>query len=306
MQTSASSGRAPHVVVLGSEKGGSGKSTLAMHLAVALMKSGQRVATVDLDSRQQSLTRYMAQRRGWAQRARIALDLPQQHHVVERGGGCGRGESEDDESAALTEIVRQAERSSDFILVDTPSSDTFLMRIAHLMADTLVTPLNDSFVDFDVLGRVDPVSHAVTGTGHYADMVRDARRQRRTVDGAATDWVVLRNRLTASASPGIQPVRDALHDLSGQIGFRTADGIAERPLYRDLFPRGLTALDDLDEDTLGTRPTLAHLTARDEVLQVLDVLKLRLDEKARDRAVARAEWLSVAHRPLELSELVGN
>src|SRR5437868_11157748 len=65
-----------HVVVLGNEKGGSGKSTTALHIAVALLKAGQRVATIDLDCRQQSFTRYLDNRRAWAQRTGLNLELP--------------------------------------------------------------------------------------------------------------------------------------------------------------------------------------------------------------------------------------
>src|ERR1035437_8822946 len=72
-----------HVVVLGNEKGGSGKSTTALHIAVALLKAGQRVATVDLVSRQKSFTHYIENRRAWGERARVKLDLPT-HYWVER------------------------------------------------------------------------------------------------------------------------------------------------------------------------------------------------------------------------------
>ena len=55
-----------------------------------------------------------------------------------------------------------------------------------------------------------------------------------------------------------------------RLGFRAVDGFAERVVYREFFPRGLTALDDLDEETLGTRPSLSHVTAREEVETLLD------------------------------------
>ena len=51
--------KSAHVVVVGNEKGGSGKSTTAIHVAIALLKAGQKVATIDLDSRQKSLTHYV-------------------------------------------------------------------------------------------------------------------------------------------------------------------------------------------------------------------------------------------------------
>src|SRR5499425_1315291 len=185
-----------HVVVLGNEKGGSGKSTTAMHIAVGLLKAGQRVATIDLDSRQKTLTRYVENRRAWARRARIELELPTHYHV-QRGEGVRVDENETAEFAGFAEAITAAEHRHDFVVIDTPATDSYLMRLAHSMADTLVTPLNDSFVDFDVLGSIDTSTFAVTGVSHYAEMVRQARRQRRIVDGGSTDWIVVRNRLAA-------------------------------------------------------------------------------------------------------------
>jgi len=164
-----------HVVVLGNEKGGSGKSTTAMHVAVALMNVGQRVATIDLDSRQRSLTRYLENRRSWARHARIALKVPT-HFCVARGSALRLDENEAIEFAGFAEAIGAVEQSHDFVVVDTPGTDSYLTRLAHSMADTLITPLNDSFVDLDVIGTVDAGTYAVTGESHYATMVRDARR----------------------------------------------------------------------------------------------------------------------------------
>ena len=154
------------------------------------------------------------------------------------------------------------------MVVDTPGTDSYLMRLAHSMADTLITPLNDSFVDFDVLGTVDPTTFAVTGESHYAEMVRDARRQRRLIDGARMDWVVVRNRLSTLGSRNKRLVGEGLERAGGSARLPLRDGFAERVIYREFFPRGLTALDNLDEDTLGMRPNLAHVTAREEVMEL--------------------------------------
>ena len=177
------------------------------------------------------------------------------------------------------------------------------MRLAHSMADTLVTPINDSFLDFDVLGTVDPATYSVTGESHYAEMVRDARRKRRQLDGASYDWIVVRNRLSMLGSRNKQLVADSLNDLSFRLGFRSIDGFAERVVYREFFPRGLTALDDLDETTLGTRPSMGHVTAREEVTSLLRQLKLPLDERGRRRAANRAEWFNQVDKPLEVHDI---
>ena len=238
-----------HVIVLGNEKGGSGKSTTAMHVAVALLQAGQRVATVDLDARQSSFTHYVENRRDWAMRAGLNLQHPR-HFCVARGFGERLDEIEAQEFSAFASAVSTVENTHDFVVIDTPGSDSYLMRLAHSMADTLITPLNDSFVDFDVLGSVDATSFELSGVSHYAEMVREARRKRRLIDGGLTDWVVVRNRLSTLGSRNKRLVGAGVEALSKQLGFRPIDGIAERVVYREFFPRGLTALDEIDEATL--------------------------------------------------------
>jgi chromosome partitioning protein len=215
-------------------------------------------------------------------------------------------EIEAQEFAAFAQAVSAVEQSHDFVVIDTPGTDSYMMRLAHSMADTLITPLNDSFVDFDVLGTIDPISFEVAGVSHYADMVREARRQRRLVDGGLTDWVVVRNRLSTLGSRNRRLVGEGVDSLAKQLGFRTVDGFAERVVYREFFPRGLTALDDLNEDTLGLRPTSSHVTCRDEVKILIDSLRLPIDERGKRRASARAEWVAAAAKPLDTYDLLAD
>jgi chromosome partitioning protein len=303
VQSIQESPQSAHVVVLGNEKGGSGKSTTALHIAVALLKAGQRVATIDLDSRQKSFTHYIEYRRAWATRARIELELPT-HYCIARGETGSVEANEAREFANFSKAVAEIEHSHDVVVIDTPGSDTYLMRLAHSMADTLVTPLNDSFVDFDVLATLDPTSFTVTGESHYAEMVRESRRQRRLVDGRLTDWIVVRNRLSTLGSRNKQLMGEGLSELAKRMSFRCVDGLAERVVYREFFPRGLTALDDLDEATLGTRPNMSHVTAREEVIALLNALHLPLSENGKRRAAARAEWYSVMDQPLQVHDVI--
>ncbi|HZL32128.1 MAG TPA: division plane positioning ATPase MipZ [Pseudolabrys sp.] len=303
VQSINKSPQSAHVVVLGNEKGGSGKSTTALHIAVALLKAGQRVATIDLDSRQQSFTHYIENRAAWAERARIKLELPT-HFCVPRADGNSLEANEANEFASFSRAIARIEHSHDVVVIDTPGNDTYLMRLAHSMADTLVTPLNDSFVDFDVLATLDPTNFTVTGESHYANMVREARRHRRLVDGKLTDWIVVRNRLSTLSSRNKKLVGDGIVELSKRMGFRTVDGFAERVVYREFFPRGLTAFDDLDEQTLGIRPNMSHLTAREEVIALLNALHLPMSENGKRRAAARAEWFSVMDQPLQVHDLL--
>jgi chromosome partitioning protein len=287
-----------HVVVLGNEKGGSGKSTLAMHVAVALMQVGQRVATIDLDSRQKSFTRYIEFRRDWAKRTGLDLKIPT-HACIARAPTLKLDDNEAIEAAQFADAISSIEQSHDFVVIDTPGADTHLARLAHSLADTLVTPLNDSFIDFDVLGTLDPINLVVTGEGPYAQMVRDARRQRRELDFVSMDWVVVRNRMSHIGARRDGLVGEGLEQLAARLGFRCTEGFAERVIYRELFPRGLTALDVVEDSEPGTSDV------RQEVLRLIDGLKLPLNENGRRRSAARREWFAAQARPLEMHDFIG-
>jgi chromosome partitioning protein len=197
------------------------------------------------------------------------------------------------------------EDTHNFIVIDTAGTDSHLTRLAHSMANTLITPLNDSFVDFSVLGMVDPETYSVSGESHYARMVREARQQRRLADGAQLDWVVVRNRVSPLESRNMQRVTRGLNELALRLGFRVADALGDRVIYREFFPRGITALDRLDEKTLGARPALSHAMARKELTSLLETLKLPIDEHAQRRAAARAEWDAVRDKPLDVCDMIG-
>ncbi|MBN8995653.1 MAG: AAA family ATPase [Rhizobiales bacterium] len=265
--------RTAHVIVLGNEKGGSGKTTTAMHIAVALLRMGYRVATVDTDSRQRSLTRYVENRARRAAETGLALGLPG-HFVVKLGEGEAMSAIQAQEFSAYVEIIDRIENAYDFVVVDTPASDSYLMRLSHSMADTLVTPINDSFVDLDVLGRIDPHELTLSTVSHYAELVRSSIRHRRLVDGRDTDWIVVRNRLSTLFSRNQTNVIGALRQVAATLGFRVADGITERVIFRELFPIGVTVFDTLDRKTLGVEPRMSHLSARREIRELIASLRL--------------------------------
>ena len=292
---------AAHVIVLGNEKGGSGKSTIAMHVAIALMKAGQRVATVDLDWRQKSLTRYIDIRRDWGRHANLDLEIPT-HSIIARAAAASVADNEAIEAAAFADAISAIEQSHDFVVIDTPGTDIHLARIAHSLADTLITPLNDSFVDFDVLATLDPIDLAVSGEGPYARMVREARRHRRSIDFMRLDWVVARNRMSLSETCKDDFIGRGLDRLTARLGFRSVEGFAERPVYRRLFPRGLTALDEVDANLADARATPGG--AREEVARLIGALRLPLDPAGLRRAQARQEWFAAQASPLEMHEFL--
>jgi chromosome partitioning protein len=291
-----------YVIVAGNEKGGSGKSTIAVHIAVALLKAGQRVATIDIDSRQKSFTHYIQNRVAWCKRNRLDLEIPT-HCLVEQSLGIRADDNEIAEANDFLGKVARLEHKYDFIVIDTPGSDTYLTRLAHTIADTLITPLNDSFLDFDVLATLDPTSFTVTGKSQYAEMVHKARHHRRLVDGQPPDWVVVRNRLSSTDSYNKRNLAKCLKELRLQLECRCVEGFSERVIYREFFPRGLTAL-DINKSTLGKRPSRSHVAARQEVESLLDALKLPINDKGRRRVAARLEWFANRDKPLEVHDIL--
>jgi chromosome partitioning protein len=279
-----------HVIVCGNEKGGSGKTTTAMHLLIELVNAGYKVASIDLDTRQLSLTRYIENRLAWNRRMGMRMPVPD-HYRLERCYGEVVSDNENVELGRFQEILEQTENSHDFIVIDTPGHDSFAMRLAHSMADTLITPINDSYVDFDVLARIDPATFEVTGISHYASMVREARRQRRTVDNGLLDWVVVRNRIAPDRQRQQDRIAASLGELSMRLGCRLADGISERAVFRELFPIGMTALDVLNNRSLGIATAPSFLSARLEIRALLAALKLPIDETGRRLAFARQQWI---------------
>jgi chromosome partitioning protein len=254
-----------HIIVVGNEKGGSGKSTTCMHVATALVRMGHRVGAVDLDLRQRSFGRYLENRRAYAARAGLALPMPDLRDLPPAGA-----EATPDQRLAAT--VEPLLAANDFVVIDCPGSHTRLSQVAHTLADTLITPLNDSFVDFDLLARLDPETGKVTGPSIYAEMVWSARQLRAQAGLRPIDWVVVRNRLGAQAMHNKKKVGAALEDLSRRIGFRVLSGFSERVIFRELFPRGLTLLDL--KDTGVDQLNLSNIAARQELRDLMAGLRL--------------------------------
>lgn len=251
-----------HFIVVGNEKGGSGKSTTCMHVATALARMGHRVGALDLDLRQRSFGRYVENRRAFTARAGVDLPIPDYRTLPDAV----------QEGDRLSAVLEELEPVCDFILIDCPGSHTRLSQMAHSMADTLITPLNDSFVDFDLLARSDPDTGKVTGPSIYAEMVWAARQARAEAGLKPIDWLVLRNRLGAQQMHNKRRVGEALDQLSKRIGFRVAPGFSERVVFRELFPRGLTLLDlrDVGVESLN----LSNVAARQELRDLVHELRL--------------------------------
>lgn len=264
----------PHLIVLGNEKGGSGKSTTAMHIVVSLLAEGYRVGTIDLDARQKSLTRYIENRRRYCNENSLSMSMPQEL-VVPKSELRTSDEAEADEKHRFEQAYVTLAGAVDVVVIDCPGSDTFLSRLAHTAADTLVTPVNDSFVDLDLLARIDPKTYAVQGPSLYAEMVWKARQRRAVADGGSIDWVVLRNRVGTLHAKNKERVEAVLSELSKRIGVRYVSGLGERVVYREMFLRGLTLIDLKKEGGVdGKGLSLSHVAARQELRALVNALDL--------------------------------
>jgi chromosome partitioning protein len=260
-----------HIIVVGNEKGGAGKSTMSMHIATALARMGHKVGALDLDLRQRSFGRYMENRRAYCAREGLDLPTPDYRDLPE----VDRDQLDPGENIydrRLSVAVAGLEPEVDFILIDCPGSHTRLSQVAHTLADTLVTPLNDSFVDFDLLARIDPASGKILGPSIYSEMVWNARQMRAQAGLPPIDWVVLRNRLGAQQMHNKKKMGSALGNLSRRIGFRVAPGFKERVIFRELFPNGLTLLDLKDIGVSGLN--LSNIAARQELRDLMAELDL--------------------------------
>ncbi len=261
------SSNTPHRIVFANEKGGTGKSTTAVHIAIALAYQGARVAAIDLDPRQRTLHRYFENRAETAKRRGISL--PGGRFEVFNGKTV----------TALETLIAEVAEGLDFLIFDTPGRDDEFARHVATSADTLVTPLNDSFVDFDLIGQVDAETFKVRRLSFYAELIWEARKQRAMATISDTqqgkgrremDWVVVRNRTQHVEARNMRRLDSALTELSKRVGFRVANGLSERVIYRELFPSGLTLLDKGYLGELGT----SHLVARQELRSLLVSLNL--------------------------------
>jgi len=260
------------VIVVGNEKGGAGKSTLAIHLTTGLLWAGKSVAVIDLDLRQQSMGRFFANRRAWLSSNGVEAPMPLDYKLGEDGVQLARADPAEG-VARFEAAFAEAHREADFVVIDTPGGDTALSRTAHAKADLIVTPMNDSFVDFDLLGQVDPVTLELVKPSIYSETVWESRKLKAAREGKMTDWVVLRNRLAPTEAKNRKRVEDGMTALAKRVGFRIGPGLRDRVIYRELFPFGLT-IADLSPQIRPVAVSLAHVAARQELRSLMHALKL--------------------------------
>ena len=258
-------GASAQIIVVGNEKGGSGKSTTVMHLTVGLLQFGHTVATVDLDTRQHTLTRFLENRRAYGEAHRLDLRMPEHHAPVPSANEQRSAAAEEDERGLL-DLLSSLRPRFDTVIVDTPGSDSVLNRAAHAAADTLITPMNDSMVDLDVLARIRPGEDApLSGPpSHYAEMVWEQKLKRAQQRRRVLNWLVMRNRLSSLDAVNKREVERLLTGLAKRFGFQVVPGFGERVVFRELFHRGLTMMDPRGSDMNGYL-NMSQVAARQEV-----------------------------------------
>lgn len=259
------------VIVLANEKGGAGKSTLAALIATSMLYHGKRVAVIDTDLRQQSLSRFFANRRHWLPAAGVEAPVPLEYKLAEDTAALALADPSEAVSR-FEEAVALAMRDAELVVIDTPGADTPVSRSAHLQADLVVTPINDSFVDFDMLGQIDPMTLELVRPSLYTRVVQEARATRERHE-RETDWIVLRNRLAATEVRNRERLTQVMESLSRQAGFRIGPGLRDRVAYREMFPFGLT-IADLSANVRNAQVSSPRAAAREELQELLAALGL--------------------------------
>lgn len=261
-----------YVIVIGNEKGGAGKTTTAMHVIASLLQLGFKVGSLDVDSRQRSLSRYLENRQQTIQRQNIALEMPE-HHILMTSQAIDSKLAAEEERQQFEEIFHALKSSKDFIVIDTPGSHNFLSRIAHSYADTIITPINDSFLDLDVLAKIESETHKIISPGIYSEMIWSQKMERAKRDKGTINWIVMRNRLSSIDAKNKRHMAEILDKLSQRIAFRHAPGFSERVIFRELFLLGMTLL-DLKHTNSPISFSMSHVAARQELRELLSFLEI--------------------------------
>ena len=270
-----------HIVVIGNEKGGTGKSTISMHLIISLLRSGLKVGSIDLDGRQRTLTHYIQNRMNYINKTNIMLPMPE-HIVVKPSNYTDELSCKKDEQLLDTEINNLC-RHCDVIIIDVAGSDNHLFRAGHRYADTLITPINDSLLDLDVIAKINPDTLQMTAPSHYAERVWQARKERAAKGFKPLNWFVLRNRLFHIESKNKKQMTNLLKNLSQRIGFSWLAGVGERVIFREMFLKGLT-ISDIRDKGVNISLSMSNVAARQEIRSITDTVLLCISEQFKKNA----------------------
>ena len=264
--------KTPYIFVVGNEKGGAGKTTCTMHLIASLIEMGLNVASIDTDSRQHSLTRYIEHRKAFAAKyPDVSLVIPN-HFLLTNSKAQDVASQEKEEQEAFDKALSDAS-NADVIVIDTPGSYSFLSRLAHSYADTIITPINDSFLDIDVIAKVNPEDLSIISPSIYSEMVWQQKMIKAQKTGNSIDWIIMRNRLSNLNSKNKNQIHDVLNNLAKRISLKVSPGFSERVIFRELFLDGLTLLDLIKLQHIKTF-TSSHVAARQELREFMNFINV--------------------------------
>ncbi len=287
------------VIAFGNEKGGSGKSTLAMHIAVALIEMGFKVGTIDLDSRQGTLTRFFQNR--WQTMRKMGIDLCCPMHIpLDKSLKDTIHEQEDEEKRNLKQTIQiLKEAACDYIIIDTPGSDTHLSRLGHSAADILITPMNDSFIDLDLIAKIDGDTLEIQKPNIYSDMVWKIRQARAIEGKKALNWFIVRNRLSHLNAQNKKNIQNLLEKLQRRFGFTFQNGLSERVIFRELFLKGMTLMD------VGKIPdfkmSMSHISGRQEVRSLVHAIGIKKNNSDLNSETANENQTQNSHSMAKVS-----
>ena len=250
------------IIVFGNEKGGSGKTTTAFHVAIALLKASHKILIVDADVRQKSFTRYLENREQTIQSGKISLEIPKILNISEEILN-----NIDENTSELQKILDEKKKDFDFIIIDTPGHYNKLSKVLHEQADIIVTPINDSFLDLDLLGQINSEDLSNSKVGVYSNMVFECKKQRALKDKKEIEWYVIRNRISGTSTINMQNIEEAVNKLSSKYGFKVISGFGDRVIFKELFLDGLT----LSDAGLSpkVRMNLSLIAARQELREIM-------------------------------------
>lgn len=257
------------IIVVGNEKGGAGKTTSAMHLIVSLLTMGYKVGTIDLDSRQQSLTRYI-ENRAKSSEKRVEKLLMPEHMSIPQSTLDNREEAEKEEAQVFNYVLHKLSLNNDYIVIDTPGSNSFLSRHAHFCADMVITPINDSFIDLDLIGVISSETMDSVKPGIYSAMLWEQKMKRLAQQKGDLKWVVVRNRLSTLDAINKRNVELSLGKLAKRFGFSIAPGFGDRVVFKELFLLGLTLHDIVNSSEIKLSASI--IAARQELREFVQSL----------------------------------
>jgi chromosome partitioning protein len=254
------------IIVFGNEKGGSGKTTTAFHVAIALLKSSYRILTIDTDIRQKSFTRYLENRKQTIENDKLSLESPEIMSIPDE-----LINSIDENTSQLKNILDKKKQGFDFIIVDTPGHYNSLSKAMHEQADIIITPINDSFLDVDLLGQVNNQNLSDSKAGVYSNMVFECKKQRALRDKKEIEWYVIRNRMSGTTTMNMQNIEKAVNKLSSKYGFKVISGFGDRVIFKELFLDGLTLSDA--KISPKVKMNLSLVAARNELRDIVKAIE---------------------------------